>query len=289
MPQSETKVISIRSFHGQETEGEIMKKHSGRFIKLITLSLLLSVSTALLLDFSTMAYSAAVYSAEYEQDSPAEFSREKAEVIAKEQEFIFEKGTEPEYMLESGDVIEVDVWRYEDLSRILTIRPDGRISLPLAGEIKASGLSPERLSKIIAARLKDKYILDPQVTVIVNEVGSKKILVLGEVKNPGMYKISKRLTALEAVGKSGGFSKYSYLESTVIIRNPYNKVPHIFTADLKSVLKEGKVRNDVVLQPGDIVYVPKTFLGKVDDMLSFFGRTIKPLADTYLWYKIAED
>ncbi|MFH1093349.1 MAG: polysaccharide biosynthesis/export family protein [Candidatus Omnitrophota bacterium] len=266
-----------------------MKKRSKLFIKAVLINLLVLLAFASMLVFSVIAYSATTNIVNREQDIAQNYSIEKAESIAKEQESIFEKGTDPEYMLESGDVIEVSVWRNEDLSRTITIRPDGRISLPLAGEIKAGGLSPEKLSKVIAARLQDKYILDPQVTVIVNEIGSKKILVLGEVRNPGMYNISGRLTALEAIGKSGGYAQYSYLENTVIIRNPYDKVPHIFTADLKSVLKEGKVRNDVILQPGDIVYVPKTFIGKMDDLFSFFGRTIKPIADTYLIYKIAED
>ncbi len=266
-----------------------MKKQSNIFVKGVAVKLIGAVSLALILTFSGLLYSAAANAASREQDIADNYSIEKAESIAKEQKLIFEKGIEPEYILDSGDVIEVAVWRNEDLSRTLTIRPDGRISLPLAGEIKASGLSPEKLSNVIAARLQDKYILDPQVTVIVNEVGSKKILVLGEVKSPGMYTISKRLTALQAIAKSGGYAKHSYLESTVIIRNPYDKAPQVFTADLKSVLKEGKVKNDVLLQPGDIVYVPRTFIGKMDDLFSFFGRTIKPIADTYLFYKIAED
>ncbi|MCG2711061.1 MAG: polysaccharide biosynthesis/export family protein [Candidatus Omnitrophica bacterium] len=266
-----------------------MKKRSRLIIRLISIKLISAVSMAFILACFGPVYSTAAYAASREQDVAKNYNTDKAESIAKEQESIFEKGTEPEYMLESGDVIEVAVWRNEDLSRTLTIRPDGRISLPLAGEIKAGGLSPGKLSKVIAARLQNKYILDPQVTVIVNEVGSKNVLVLGEVNNPGLYTISKRLTALEAIGKSGGNAKYAYLENTVIIRNPYDKVPHIFTADLKSVLKEGKVRNDVVLQPGDIVYVPRTFIGKMDDLFSFFGRTIKPIADTYLIYKISED
>lgn len=262
-----------------------MKKRLNIFINTVSIKLVFVIAFASMLAF----FGPMTYATEHEQDIAGVSNAERAETIAKEQEFIFEKGTEPEYMLESGDVIEVAVWRNEDLSRTLTIRPDGRISLPLAGEIKASGLSPEKLSHIITLRLQDKYILDPQVTVIVNSVGSKKILVLGEVRNPGMYNISQRLTALEAIGKSGGYGKYSYLENTVIIRNPYDKVPHIFTADLKSVLKEGKVRNDVVLQPGDIVYVPRTFFGKMDDVVSFFSRTIKPLADSYLYYRIVED
>ena len=264
-----------------------MKKRSKILVKTISIKLLLSIAIMSMIAFAGPVFSAPT--ADREQNISNSFSVEKAENIAKEQKFIFEKGTEPEYMLEPGDVIEVAVWRNEDLSRTLTIRPDGRISLPLAGEIKANGLSPEKLSRVIASKLQEKYILDPQVTVIVNSVGSKKILVLGEVKNPGMYNISQRMTALEAIGKSGGYAKYSYLENTVIIRNPYDKVPHIFTADLKSVLKEGKVRNDVVLQPGDIVYVPRTFFGKIDDVVSFFSRTIKPLADSYLYYKIVED
>lgn len=193
-----------------------------------------------------------------------------------------------EYVLDVSDVIEVVVWRNEELSRILKIRPDGRISLPLAGEIKASGLTPQQLSDVIAATLERKYILNPQVTVIVQKVDSKSILVLGHVNNPGQYNVSEKITALQAIAKAGGNSQFAHMESILVVRNAYAMKPAIYNIDLQSALNKGNFSNDMLLQPGDIVYVPKNFLGKIDDVMSFFRQNIQPTLSTYLQYRTLE-
>ena len=193
-----------------------------------------------------------------------------------------------EYLLDVGDVIEIAVWRNPELSKTVTIRPDGRISLPLAGEIKAAGMTPHQLSTMITASLGQTFIKDPKVTVIVDEVGSKPILVLGEVRSPGLYSMARPLTTLMAIGQAGGYNRYARLDSTLVVRNSQAARPNLYLIDLRKVLKKGGADN-FALQPGDIVFVPKTFLGKVDDVFSFFAQNIKPVADTYLFYKIAED
>ena len=194
----------------------------------------------------------------------------------------------PEYILDVSDVIEVVVWRNEDLSRILKIRPDGRISLPLAGEIKASGLTPQQLSDVIAATLERKYMLNPQVTVIVQKVDSKSILVLGHVNKPGQFNISEKITALQAIARAGGNSQFAHMESVLVVRNAYAMKPAIYNIDLQSALNKGNFRNDMLLQPGDIVYVPKNFLGKIDDVMSFFRQNIQPSLSSYLQYRTLE-
>ncbi|MFH1063130.1 MAG: polysaccharide biosynthesis/export family protein [Candidatus Omnitrophota bacterium] len=191
----------------------------------------------------------------------------------------------PEYILDVSDVIEVVVWRNEDLSRIIKIRPDGRISLPLAGEIKASGLTPQQLSDVIAATLERKYILNPQVSVIVQKVDSKSILVLGMVNKPGQYNVSEKITAMQSIAKAGGNAPFAHMESVLVVRNPYSIKPAIYNIDLQSALDKGKFKNDMVLQPGDVVYVPKSFFGKVDDAMSFFSRNVRPSLDSYFQYK----
>lgn len=190
---------------------------------------------------------------------------------------------EPEYLLDVGDVIEIAVWRNPELSKTVTIRPDGRISLPLAGEIKAAGTTPGQLSAMITASLGQTYIKDPKVTVIVEEVGSKQVLVLGEVRSPGSYPMSHHLTTLKAIGLAGGQNKYAHLESTVIVRNPQADKPNVYLIDVRKVLKKGGADN-FVIQPGDIVFVPKSFLGKVDDLFAFFAYNIAPIANSYIWY-----
>lgn len=191
----------------------------------------------------------------------------------------------PEYILDVSDIIEVDVWHNEELNRVLQIRPDGRISMPLAGEIKASGLTPQQLTDIIRVKLKNKYILDPQVTVIVQKVQSKTILVLGHVNKPGLYGITKKITALKAIATAGGSTKFGHMESILVVRNPYSMKPAIYNIDLQSAITEGKWGNDMVLAAGDIVYVPKNFLGKIDDVMGFFRLNVQPSLNSYMMYR----
>ncbi len=197
-----------------------------------------------------------------------------------------EKG-EADYTLGVGDRVEVMVWRNEDLSREAVIRPDGRLSLPLAGEIKAAGLTPEELSRETARKL-GQFIKDPRVSIMVIGFGSQRILVLGEVERPGIYNLTKPLTALEAIAGADGYKEFAYLKSVMVIRKAYSVTPEILTADLLSVISRGDLSGDINLKPGDIVYVPKKFVGKIKDFLTFFNSNIKPIADSYINYRHVE-
>jgi len=189
-----------------------------------------------------------------------------------------------QYTLGIGDKVEVSVWRNEDLCKEVVIRPDGRLSLPLAGEIEAAGMLPEQLKDEVYLRL-SKFINNPQVSIIVNGFSSQKILVLGEVKHPGMYKISQPLTALDALAKADGYKEFAYLKNVMVIRKAYSSNPKILSANLLDVIDKGKLDGNIPLKAGDIVYVPKKFVGKIKDFLSFFNENIKPIADTYINYR----
>lgn len=192
-----------------------------------------------------------------------------------------------EYILGVGDNIEVAVWRHPDLNRTVAIRPDGMISLPVVGEIKASGFSPAQVSKIVASRLR-RYIRDPQVSVIVTKFKDTTILVLGEVGSPGVYKIFGHMTVLEAIAGAGSYRKYAGLRTTLVVREGYSDSPEIICTDLLDVILKGKFENDVVLKPGDIVFLPQTALTHFTDFMDLFNRTIRPVARTYLDYKDEE-
>ncbi|MBU1087805.1 MAG: polysaccharide biosynthesis/export family protein [Candidatus Omnitrophica bacterium] len=237
-----------------------------------------AITVCLLLIISTLSYASNSKLNEREYDPNQAYSNG----ISAQPEIM------PEYLLDVSDVIEVVVWRNEDLSRVLKIRPDGRISLPLAGEIKASGLTPQQLSDLIAATLERKYILNPQVTVIVQKVESKTILVLGHVNKPGQYSISEKVTALQAIAKAGGNSQFGHMESVVVVRNAYAMKPAIYNINLQKSMNEANFSNDMALQPGDIVYVPKNFLGKIDDVMGFFRLNIQPTLSSYLQYRTLE-
>jgi polysaccharide export outer membrane protein len=130
-------------------------------------------------------------------------------------------GTRPaeaEYRLGPEDVVEVFVWKEPELSTTVVVRPDGRISLPLANELEAQGKTQLELQQEITARL-SKYIVQPVVNVMVKQVNSLKISVLGEVRRPDVYRIKNRVTVLDAIAMAGGFTDLARPNKVIIIRD----------------------------------------------------------------------
>ena len=123
-----------------------------------------------------------------------------------------------EYRLGAEDVIDVFVWKEPELSTTVVVRPDGRISLPLANELEASGKTAVELQQEIAARL-SKYVVQPVVNVMVKQVNSLKISVLGEVRRPDVYKIKNRVTVLDAIAMAGGFTDLARPNKVIVLRN----------------------------------------------------------------------
>jgi polysaccharide export outer membrane protein len=122
-----------------------------------------------------------------------------------------------EFRLGPDDVIEVSVYQDKELSTIVPVRPDGKISIPLIGEMLASGKTATELQKEIAERYK-RFIADPVVTVVVKEVNSPKVSVSGEVKNPGIYKIKDRATVIDVLAQAGGTTEYAKRNKITVIR-----------------------------------------------------------------------
>jgi polysaccharide export outer membrane protein len=125
---------------------------------------------------------------------------------------------EAEYRIGAEDVIEVFVWKEPDLSTTVVVRPDGRISLPLANELEASGKTAVELQQEITARL-SKYAIQPVVNVMVKQVNSLKISVLGEVRRPDVYRIKNRVTVLDAIAMAGGFTDLARPNKVIVLRN----------------------------------------------------------------------
>jgi len=198
-----------------------------------------------------------------------------------------EAGKRLKYVIGSGDLLEVSVWNHPELTKEVSVRPDGWISLPLTGEILAYGMAPGELSETIRAKLL-QYLKDPNVSVIVSKYKSKKILVLGEVKKPGMYQYEGGLTAFEAIGLAEGYNSHAQLKSILIVRNPYSK-PVFYLANLYKVIHDADMRENVPLLPGDIVYVPENFIGNLGDFMDYWIQRIRPAADTFWLYKLAMD
>lgn len=160
---------------------------------------------------------------------------------------------ESEYQLGPEDVIQVFVWKENDLTTTVTIRPDGKISLPLIGEVVASRKTSNQLQGEISEKLKAFLLSTPIVNVIVKEVNSPKVSVFGEVRKPDVYKIKQRTTVLDAIAVAGGLTEFAKKNKVVVIRDSA-KGPQKFTLNLDSMLDGGK-EPIFYLQPGDTIYV----------------------------------
>jgi len=151
------------------------------------------------------------------------------------------------------DVLDIAVWRDPDLSRTLPVRPDGFISLPMAGEIKAEGKTALELSEELKARLAP-YIQSPKVTVMVREVNSARIFVTGEVAHPGAFPLRGQVSLIQAIALAGGFSDFASKDRIVVIRQGRDggEIPVRYS----DMIAESSKRRDLFLKPGDTVVVP---------------------------------
>ena len=156
-----------------------------------------------------------------------------------------------EYKLGPEDVIDVFVWKEPDLSASVVIRPDGKISLPLANELDASGKTASELQLEITERLR-KFITQPIVNVMVKQINSLRISVLGEVRKPDVYRIKNRITVLDAIAMAGGFTDLARPNRVVVLRTTAAG-PQRIRIDVKQTV--GVAGPVFYLQPQDTVYV----------------------------------
>ena len=162
------------------------------------------------------------------------------------------KAAPPDYRLGPEDVVDVFVWKEPDLSSTVVVRPDGKISLPLANELDAGGKTAAELQTEITDKLR-QYITQPVVNVMVKEINSLKISVLGEVRKPGVYRIRNRVTVLDAIAMAGGFSDLAKPSKVVVLRNTPDGVQRI-KINVKQVVGDDK-NAPAYLQSLDTVYV----------------------------------
>ncbi|HEY1990928.1 MAG TPA: polysaccharide biosynthesis/export family protein [Gammaproteobacteria bacterium] len=156
------------------------------------------------------------------------------------------------YVIGPGDILHISVWKDASLERIDTVRPDGMISFPLINEIQASGQTPMQLQKTIADRLR-QYMNDPEVSVVVQEVHSFAVSVLGEVKTPGRYELKNQATVLDVLAQAGGLSEFASPSKIVILRDD-NGVKHRILFDYNTAVYGDEP--PFYVHPGDIITVP---------------------------------
>jgi len=161
---------------------------------------------------------------------------------------------ETEYKIGPQDLIRIDVWKEPDISRTIPVRPDGKISLPLLNDVPAAGLTSLELAASIREGLK-KYINNPQVTVTVTEINSRRVFVTGEVVKPGALPLLPNMTVLQALSSCGGFTQFARTKNIYVLRQEDGKqVKHPF--NYKEVVAGKKAEDNIALQPGDVIVVP---------------------------------
>jgi len=152
-------------------------------------------------------------------------------------------------------------------SKIAPVTPDGRISLPIIGNIQAAGLTLRQLEKMINERY-SSYVRNLQTTLIVSEIHHMKFFILGEVDKPGEYEMAGRPTLLDAIAKAGGQKTSAALSDVIVIRSEGLEKPMVFKVDLEKCLTSGVLYPGLTVQPADILFVPKTRLDNVNDLIA---------------------
>ena len=162
--------------------------------------------------------------------------------------------TTPDYVIGPDDVLTVIVWRDKDMSGEVAVRPDGKISLPLVNDVQAAGLTPDQLRAQVTEAM-TKFVEEPNVTVVVKAINSRKIFVTGQVGKPGPYPLMGTMSVMQALSLAGGVLEYADTENISILRNAGGKQDS-FRFNYKEVTKRKNLKQNIELKPGDTIVVP---------------------------------
>jgi polysaccharide export outer membrane protein len=156
----------------------------------------------------------------------------------------------PDFTVGPEDVLGILFWREMEMSGDVTVRPDGRITLPLLGDIQAEGMKPDALRDEIQ-KAATKYLTDPNVTVVVRTINSRKVFITGLVSMPGTFPLTGPRTVMQLISLAGGLAEYAKSEEIQVLRGA-----KAFKFNYKEVSKGKKLEQNILLQPGDTVVVP---------------------------------
>lgn len=182
-----------------------------------------------------------------------------------------------QFILGLGDEVEIEVWRHGDFGKTVRVTSSGTISYPPLGEIQVSGMSLAQLRDELRQGLL-KYLVNPKISITVTSVRSQKIFVLGEVASPGILQMDVPMTALEAVLNAGGFTMNAEQRSVLLIRGELKK-PILQSLNLKRVYTKGDLTKNILLEKGDILYVPRTYIASVERFFGHLFSIISPIVE----------
>ncbi len=159
------------------------------------------------------------------------------------------------FVIGNGDVLAISVWKQPDISKSIPVRSDGRISLPLIGEVQATGQTPLRLEEEITSKLQP-YLAEPEVTVIVEQINSQKFNILGRVTKPGSYPLANPTTVLDAIALAGGCRDFAKQKSIYILRRNPDGSETRLPFNYREVVQGKNTAQNITLQPRDTIVVP---------------------------------
>lgn len=160
----------------------------------------------------------------------------------------------PGYVIGPEDVLGILFWRDQEMSGDVTVRPDGMITLPLMGDMKAAGLTPDALKQQIQ-QAAAKYINDANVTIVVRQINSRKVFITGQVSTPGAYPLTGPRTVMQLIALAGGLTEYADVKNISIMREEQGRT-RSFKFNYKDVSRGKNLQQNIALQPGDTVVVP---------------------------------
>jgi polysaccharide biosynthesis/export protein len=183
---------------------------------------------------------------------------------------------EKEYVIAPGDTLDVKFASNPELNEMgIPVRPDGRISLQLAPEVKAAGLTPNQLREQIS-RTYSAEVRKPDVTIVVRNFADQKIFVDGEVTLPGLVELKGPTTVMRAISQARGARESARLSNVIVIRKDYDGSPMAANIDLTKVINGTDMSQDIHLMPYDIVYVPKSNIARIDKFVDEYINRIVP-------------
>jgi polysaccharide export outer membrane protein len=159
------------------------------------------------------------------------------------------------FIIGNGDKLDISVWKQPDLSRSLPVRSDGKISLPLIGEVQAAGQTPLKLEEEIAAKLRP-FLAEPEVAVIVEQINSEKFNILGRVAKPGSYPLQNPTTVLDAIAMAGGCRDFAKQKDIYVLRSHPDGSQTRLPFNYREVIKGKNTAQNIALEPRDTVIVP---------------------------------
>jgi polysaccharide biosynthesis/export protein len=181
-----------------------------------------------------------------------------------------------EYRIQSGDQLDVKFFYNPELNEQLIVRPDGRISLQLANDIMAAGLTPLELTD----RLKKKYSVEiskPEITVIVRTFSYQRVFVDGEVNKAGLVPLTEPMTVLQSISQAGGIRDTAWISGVIVIRRTLDNKLDVMQLNLEKAIDNSDMSQDVALKANDIVYVPKTTIANINVWVDQYIRRNLPI------------